>query len=209
LRLSNRAREAIPALALIAVGLVALAAGTLAFPHAGDPAYVHTVEPISREEVPAEVNVTNYSDLSPNGKAAFRTAVASSDGSYVVRSEAEKPPEFFYSDYSVPGRGLYVVRYESDYYRLSTSAGGGFGFVAYGVKVALWAIGGLFVLVGGLSVATGRPRPALAVWVGAAGALGAFALGPFVGLGFVPMSPVAALAFVAVALLGYRYVPVD
>lgn len=55
------------------------------------------------------------------------------------------PDRFFYRDYSAPGCGMYVIHYESQYYRLTTYAGGGFPivywmyelpFVVYGLVLA-------------------------------------------------------------------------
>jgi hypothetical protein len=206
-------RSALPAAALLALGVTLLVAGVSLFPHAGDPAYVHSVEQIAADDVPPEANVTNVTALSPEGRAAFRNALESEDGTYVVRDEADRPPDLFYSDHAEIDRGIYVVRSQGEYYRLSTSAGGGFGFIAYGIKLLLGAVGVLFALVGGASLYLGRERLPIAAWAGLGGVALVFLLRTLrlgvVPYGLVQWLPVAAAAFVAAAALGYRYAPAD
>lgn len=198
-------RQSVPALVLLVGGVALVAGAFVLFPHAGDPAYVHTVEPIAADEVPAEANVTNFSELSPEGQEAFRRSVESSDGTYVVREEADKPPEFFYSDYAEWNRGIYVIRYEGEYYRLSTAAGGGLGFVAYGIKLLLGLLGAGLALAGGVSLAREDARTPAAVLAGLAAATALLGLVVVVPLGLFQLLPVAAAGFVVAAALTYRY----
>lgn len=205
-------RRSVPALALLVVGIALMAGGVFLFPHAGDPTYGHSVEPVAANQVPDRATVTNYSSLSPAGQAAVRGAVESEDGYYAVHDEADKPPEFFYSDYAELGQGIYFVRYEGRIYRLTTTAGGGFGFLAYAIKLVLGSVGLVAALVGGASLYWERARPALAVWGGAGGVLVVGVLqrllpGPTAG--FVQLAPLALVGFVVAAALTYRYAPVD
>lgn len=202
-------RHATPAAALLVVGVAFVVVAIVLFPGAGDPAYVHSVESVSEREIPEGADVMEYSALSPEGQRAFRKTLESPDDSYVVRDEAEKPPEFFYSDYAELNRGIYVVRYQGEYYRLSTSSGGGLGFLAYWIKVGLGVIGAFLALVGGVSLARGDERTPLAVWAGL-GSLVALALlsrvfPRTIPGGYVQLLPVALLVFAVVALLTYRY----
>lgn len=202
-------RRSLPALALLVVGVALLAAGLLLFPHAGDPAYVHSVAPIPESEVPEAANVTAYADLSPEGQTAFLETLDASDDTYIVRDEAEKPPEFFYSDHAELNRGIYVVQYQGAYYRLTTSAGGGLGFVAYGIKLLVGGLGVLLAAVGGLALVREDERTPRAVWAGLGAVTALFVvrgLAPsLVPAGLAQILPVALAVFVVTTYLAYRY----
>jgi hypothetical protein len=202
-------RGAAPAVALLLVGVTAVGVAFVLFPGAGDPAYVHSVEPIPESEVPEQADVLEYSSLSPEGQRTFRNALEAPDGEYVVRTEAEKPREFSYSDHAEVNRGIYVVQYRGEYYRLSTETGGGVGFLARWIKLALGGIGASLALVGGVSLVREDERTPLAVWAGigsvAVLALLVWAFPGAVAAGYVQLVPVALAAFAVGTVLVYRY----
>lgn len=202
-------RGAAPAVALLVAGVAFVGVAFVLFPGAGDPAYVHSVEPVSESGIPEGADGLEYSNLSPEGQRAFRNALEAPDGEYVVRDEAEKPREFVYSDDVEVNRGIYVVRYEDEYYRLSTGAGGGLGFLARWIRVALGGTGVFLALVGGGSLARGDERTPLAVWSGLGGLFALLLLTVlFPRLmpgGYVQLLPVALLVLAVVAILTYRY----
>jgi hypothetical protein len=202
-------RRAVPAVALLVAGVALVGGAFVLFTGAGDPAYVHSVEPVAESEVPEEADVLEYSDLSPAGQRAFRNAREAPDGEYVVRDEAEKPREFVYSDHVEVNRGIHFVRYRGEYYRLDTGTGGGLGFLARWIRLALGGIGTLLALVGGVSLARGDERTPLAVWAGigsvAVLALLLWAFPGVIAAGYVQLVPAALLAFAVGTVLVYRY----
>ncbi|MFB6123916.1 MAG: hypothetical protein ABEJ78_10720 [Haloferacaceae archaeon] len=204
-------RRSIPALALVVVGVAGLVAGVFLFPDAGDPTYAHSVDPVAESEIPDDATVTAYASLSPEAQVAVRKAVESEDGYYAVHREADKPPEFVYSDHVAVGQGIYFVRYHGQVYRLTTAPGGGLGFLAYGIKLVLGTVGFLTAVAGGVSLYRGWVRPPLAVWGGLAGVLVALPVWAGLGLpfGLLHFAAVAPVAFAAAAALTYRYAPVD
>ena len=153
-------RRAVAVLALLAVVLVVNPL-YLAFWHTQ---YVHTAEPVPASEVPEDADVLAYESLSADGQHAFREAVES-DGSYTVYRETNVPEEFFYSDYSDLGNGLYYVQYRGDYYRLYTGAGGGFPIVYWFYEALLAAFGLALGAVGYRTHRGGSPWPALGLGV--------------------------------------------
>ncbi|WP_396611545.1 hypothetical protein ACH9L7_15285 [Haloferax sp. S1W] len=127
--------------ALVALSLVA-APATMA--DWGEQA-VFSVERIDESQVREETPVLQYDSLPADAQDAVRNAIESPDGSNTVYGAEDWPDQFFYSDYSAPGNGLYAVVYEGQHYRLYTYAGGGFPFVywlyelpfvVYGVALA-------------------------------------------------------------------------
>lgn len=141
----------VPALFALGIALLLVANPLFLFPHAGQSAYDHSIEQVEQSEVPAEADVLQYESLSPEAKAAIRDA---RNGDGVVYGEANRPPEFFYSDYSELNQGLYYVEQDGSYYRLYTYAGGGL------FPVDLFAQGAyvVFGLVAGLVAALSRQR---------------------------------------------------
>jgi hypothetical protein len=202
-------REVVPAVALLVAGVALVGVAFALFPGAGDPAYVHSVEPVAESEVPEEADVLEYSSLSPEGQRAFRNALEAPDGEYVVRTEAEKPREFVYGDHVEVNRGIYFVRYRGEYYRLDTGTGGGLGFLALWIRLALGGIGASLALVGGVSFARGDERTPLAVWagIGSVAVLAAllWAFPGAIAAGYVQLLPLALAAFAVGAVLVYRY----
>ena len=114
-----------PSLAALLVALLLLGSPLVLYPHAGQAEYDHSVERIDRSEVPEEVTVQQYENLSPAAQRAVDRAVAAPDGSATVYGEANEPPDFFYSDDADYGRGIYVIERGGTNYRLTTYAGGG------------------------------------------------------------------------------------
>ena len=153
----------VPPVAALLVAVLLVASPLYLFPHAGQPEYHHSVERIDGSEVPPEVEVRQYANLSAAGKRAFDAALADPSGSAVVHGEANRPPEFFYSDYTDYGRGIYVIEKGGEHYRLETYAGGGFFDAGPFVSVALALLGGAVAVVGGAGWRRGRTRdPAVA-----------------------------------------------
>ena len=114
-----------PSLAALLVALALLVSPLVLYPHAGQDEYDHSVERIDESEVPEEVTIRRYENLSAEAQRAVDRAVAAPDGSATVYGEANKPPEFFYSDYADYGRGIYVIEKGGTYYRLTAFASGG------------------------------------------------------------------------------------
>ncbi|QLG28188.1 hypothetical protein HUG10_11780 [Halorarum halophilum] len=106
---------------LVAVPLVGNSA-LLALP-ADPPAHRHSIEPIEESDVPSEAEIHQYDDLSPEARHVIDAALASSDGHTTVTGEANRPPEFHYSDYAQYGSGMYVIEKGGTYYELTTYAG--------------------------------------------------------------------------------------
>lgn len=115
----------VPSVAALLVALALLVSPLLLYPHAGQAEYSHSVERIDQSEIPDEVDVRQYESLSPEAQRAVDRAIAAPDGSATVYGAANRPPEFFYSDYADYGRGIYVIEKGGAYYRLTTFAGGG------------------------------------------------------------------------------------
>lgn len=102
-------------------------------------------DPIKKSDVNKDTPVLQYDNLSNSAQDAVRRTIESPDGYYTVYGKDDFPDRFFYSDTVAPDRGLYVISYEGQYYRLFTSASGGFPiiywlyqlpFIIYGVLLA-------------------------------------------------------------------------
>lgn len=191
------ARPIVAVLAVLAA--LPLVAAPVSMADWGEQAVI-SAEPVERSELDDEVPVLRYENLSAPAQRAVRSAVESPDGSHVVYGRGDWPDRFFYSDYSAPGRGYYGLVYDGDDYRLYTYAGGGFPFV-YWIYEVPFVLYGLALGWTGARTYSGAVSSRLA-GLGAAVALGLFALGPvfdfplvapmqFVGLG--------AVAFVALS----------
>jgi hypothetical protein len=115
----------VPSLAALLVALLLLASPFVLYPQVGQAEYDHSIERIDQREIPGEADVRQYEDLSPEAQGAVDRSLADPDGSATVYGEANEPPEFFYSDYTDYGRGIYVIQKDGTYYRLTTYAGGG------------------------------------------------------------------------------------
>jgi len=153
----------VPAVAALLVAVLLVGTPLYLFPHAGQAEYHHSVERIDEGEIPPEVEVRHHANLSAAGQRAFDAALADPDGSAVVHGEANRPPEFFYSDYADYGRGIYVVEKGGEYYRLETYAGGGLFPGELYAAVALALLGGAVATVGAVGWRHGRTRdPAVA-----------------------------------------------
>lgn len=102
----------------------------------------------------------DFSDLSPNAKAAFLDALHAPDGSAAVYGSGNRPPEFSYGDVT----GWYFVRYQGEYYELESHDGGGALFRT--ARFGLFALpAGVALAVAGRSFLQPRPRLAPAVLV--------------------------------------------
>jgi len=109
-----------------------------------------SVERVAGSDIGEETPVLQYGNLSQSAQDAVRRARDSPDGTHTVYGSEDWPDRFFYSDYTRPGRGSYAVVHEEQYYRLYTSAGGGFPivywvselpFIIYGVVLGLLTYG--------------------------------------------------------------------
>jgi hypothetical protein len=88
-----------------------------------------SAEEVLQSNIDEEVPVLPYTNLSTDAQAPVRRAIESQEGRYTVYGHDDWPEQFFYSDYGVPGQGLYAIIYDGQYYQLSTYAGGGFPFL--------------------------------------------------------------------------------
>ncbi|MFB6304246.1 MAG: hypothetical protein ABEH47_03695 [Haloferacaceae archaeon] len=159
----------VPALAALLVAALLVATPLYLYPHAGQDEYHHSVERIDRSEIPSEVEVRHYETLSDEGKRAFDAALADPEGRAVVHGEANRPPEFFYSDYADYGQGIYVIEKGGEYYRLETYAGGGLFPADLFAAAALAVLAGAVALVGAVGWRRERTRePAVAAGGGLA-----------------------------------------
>lgn len=154
-------RRAIALLALLFAFVLVVNPLYLSFWHTQ---YFHSVDKIAKSDVHEEADVLAYENLSPDAQQVFRRAVEN-DGSYVVYRKSNLPEEFFYSDYANLGKGLYHVRYEGDYYRLYTGAGGGFPFTYWFYEFLLAAFGFAVGVVGYRAYLGESPWPAVALSV--------------------------------------------
>jgi len=125
-----------------------------------------SVEPFERSEIGNETPVLRYENLPTDAQRAVRNAIESGDGSHTVYGREDWPDRFFYSDYSAPGQGRYVVVYEEQQYRLTTYAGGGFPFVYWLLELPFVVYGAALLLIG-YRTGLGRqsPRTALAATI--------------------------------------------
>ncbi|MFB6280410.1 MAG: hypothetical protein ABEH40_00110 [Haloferacaceae archaeon] len=159
----------VPAVAALLVAALLVGVPAVLFPHAGQPEYHHSVERIDRGEVPPEVEVGSYANLSPAAKRAFDAALADPGGEATVYGEDDRPPEFFYSDYADYGRGIYAVEKGGRYYRLTTHAGGGLFPADLFTRTALGLLAGAVAAAGVAGWRRDRTRePAVAAGGGAA-----------------------------------------
>lgn len=88
-----------------------------------------SVEDGSQSDINRETPILKYTNLPADAQTAVRQAITSPNGQYTVYGYEDWPDEFFYSDYSVPGQGIYTIVYQGQYYRLDTYAGGGLEFL--------------------------------------------------------------------------------
>lgn len=154
----------IPALFAFGVALLLLTNPVYLLSHASQSEYRHDIEPVSANEVPAEADVIRYATLSAQAKAAIRDA-QTEDG--IVYGEANKPPEFFYSDYASLNHGIYYVKQNGTYYRLRTYAYSGPSLDRF-LQWALVVLGLGIGLIGYVSLLDRRRR--LPTTIGAYGA---------------------------------------
>ncbi len=161
-----------------------------------------SVEKISESNIHQDTPVFEYTNLPADAQSAVRQAINDPEGHHTVYGQDKWPDEFFYSDYSAPGQGLYVIAYQGQFYRLHTYAGGGFPFVYWLYEVPFISYG---LLLGWVARRTyrGETTPSRALLSTVPG-VGFHLLGPefnfpvltpmqFVGLGSVATPALLAL----------------
>jgi len=131
---------------LAAVVALSLVGSPLAMADWGEQASF-SVERIDESEAGEEPPLLRHENLSTPARTAVQRAIESPDGNHVVYGREDWPDRFFYSDYSRPGKGVYDVAYEGEYYRLRTYAGGGFPFVYWVFELPFIIYGGVLALV--------------------------------------------------------------
>lgn len=114
-------------------------------------------EPIEKSDVDADTPLLQYESLSNSAQDAVRRTIESPDGHYTVFGNEDWPDRFFYSDYAAPGRGMYAIAYEGQYYRLTTYASGGFPFVYWLYQLPFIIYG---VVLGGVAYTSLQGRTA-------------------------------------------------
>lgn len=154
------------ALLALLVAVALLANPLYLFPHPGESEYFHSTEAIDRSEIPEDATLLQYAELSPEARHAIDEALASPDNTATIHGEADKPPEFFYSDYAKVGQGVYFVEKDGTTYRLTTYAGGGLFPADLFAALAL-AMAGLAVATGGLATHRDASDPRYVAGVGA------------------------------------------
>jgi hypothetical protein len=165
-----------------------------------------SVEEVPQSSIEEETPVLAYTNLSVDAQTAVRRAIKSPEGHYTIYGHDDWPAQFFYSDYSAPGQGLYAIIYEGQYYRLYTYAGGGFPFVYWAYELPFITYG---LMLGWVAHRTyvGKTSPSEALLIAVPG-VGFHLLGPefdfpllapiqFIGLG---------IATTVVAVLGLIWV---
>lgn len=165
-----------------------------------------SVEKVPQSSIDEEIPVLEYTDLSANAQTPVRRAIESPENSYTVYGREDFPDRFFYSDYSAPGRGLYAIVYEGQYYRLTTYAGGGFPFI-YWIYELPFIIYGLFLGWVARSTYSREISPSAATLITVPGVV-VHLLGP--ELDFPLLSPMQFVGFgvlsVIVAVTGFIWV---
>lgn len=173
---------------------VLLVASPLAVGAASTATYHHDIEPVSQSDVPERATVRHYDALSADAQSAIDDAL---HGDGVIAGEANKPAEFFYSDYARLGQGIYYVEKGGTYYRLSTLSGGGLVFFGPVLNALAIVLGVGIGFVGWLSLRQERRWLPLAVGALGLGYLFVRATGPvdnwqFVAVGWGVVSVMAA-----------------
>lgn len=129
--------------------LVSITVGILALSLIGAPVTMadwneqvgFSVERIEESQIDAETPILQYANLSTIAQNAIRRAIESPAGDYTIYGREDWPDEFFYSDYSAPGQGLYAVIYDGQYYELYTYSSAGILFVYYVYEIPFVAYG--------------------------------------------------------------------
>lgn len=198
------------------ISLVSIAVGMLALSLIGAPITMadwneqvgFSVERIEESQIDAETPILQYESLSTSAQNAIRRAIESPDGDYTIYGREDWPDEFFYSDYSTPGQGLYAVIYEGQYYKLYTYSSAGFLFLYYVYEIPFVAYGLALGWVA-YGVSHGERSPHIALLAAVPG-IAFHLLGPeldfpvLTPMQFVGLGVVATFALV-VGLIGERY----
>jgi hypothetical protein len=88
-----------------------------------------STNPIEESDINTNSPVLQYENLPNSAQDPVRRAIESPDGYHTIYGQEDFPEPFNYGDNINPGQGQYVIVYEGQYYRLRTSASGGFFFV--------------------------------------------------------------------------------
>ena len=142
-----------PALFALGIALLLILSPLYVLPTAGQPVYSHNIEQVSHSEVPEEAKILQYENLSSEAKAAVLDA--RNDDGYVY-GEANKPPEFFYSDYAQVNQGIYYVQQDGTYYQVVTHSVGSLVPVYFILRWSLVIFGLGVGLIGYVSLRDSR-----------------------------------------------------
>ena len=136
-------RGQLPGVALIVVGIAVVAVSFVVVPYPGVAEYEHEVSKVDEPTVDDVTPVTPFDRLSPEAQAAFRAAVGG-DGRHTAYGDANRPPEWQYSD----DVGYYLVRYQGETYQVTTWADS-FQFFDY-LSVSVLLVPGVAMVAGGV-----------------------------------------------------------
>ena len=170
---------------------------------------VFSVEPVEAAELDDELPVLEYESLSEPAQDAVSRAIDAPDGRHTVYGQADWPDEFFYTYDGEPGRGVYAIDDDGQYYRLVTDVSGGFPFMYWLLEVPFVIFG---LVLAALTSRASRDGGKLRLTIGVAlGGLSFHLLGPAVD--FPVFDPMAFVAYgatlttlVVVLLVGRRFV---
>lgn len=194
-------------LALLGVGLLVVGLQTAHFGEqpefhheirsgpASEAALNDTIDQVADGSIERSDVFFEYSDLSSSAREVVRESLAAEDGRVTYRGAGRGAPEFAYSgDFQALGHGEYIVAYENDYYRLSTSADSGFPGLPEQIAAALlFAIGAPLTLFG--LARTDRARVTASTLFG----LGSVTLLSVVGFAWFEVTGLVALIGVGLA----------
>lgn len=114
-----------------------------------------SVEQTEESQVEEGVPVIHYGNLSTDAQSAVRRAIDAPGGRIEIYGKDDWPARFRYSDTIGPGRGLYAIVSDDQYYELTTYAMGNLMFIVYQIPPFLY---GWLLLPVALQLGRGRYR---------------------------------------------------
>ncbi|MDS0222450.1 hypothetical protein NDI54_13970 [Haloarcula sp. S1AR25-5A] len=106
-----------------------------------------SVNPVEESDISENSPILQYERLPNSAQDPVRRAIESPDNYYTIYGQEDFPEPFNYGDNINPGQGQYVIVYEEQYYRLRTSASGGFFFVYLFYQLPFIIYGALLAVV--------------------------------------------------------------